>query len=398
MVAIERHGSRSASAIFQALLLLGVYGFALSLLVGRGTYKPSLYVCALGVIGVLAARRFRMRLERPVWAMLGFGLVFLVQGWAVADRPIAGDFHWALGWAMVAATAVNLLPARMGLWTDHRAAVSALLILFVAAQAVAYRFEIKEAGLFSNIHYMALYSVITLPLLFYLAVEAESALRWVFILALAGDFLLLMKTHSRPGYLALLASTLVTVPFLGPRIRVWVLAVIIIIPAALYFSGLFGFAARIDDLIEHFSEEERPKIWRETWGLLMKGDGLERWLGHGLGQFYEDYLVIPKEHWWKDYYASPHNYILELLYSHGWLGLVLFLLAYGLFYAHLANSISASHDKARKRLGVALISVATAQLAIGFLTLPFFSRHNIYPLSLIIGFGLRYISEARRHD
>jgi O-antigen ligase len=400
MIVIERQSRRSAGAVFEGLLLLGVYGFALSLLLGRGTYKPSLYVCAAGMAGLCACRRFRVRLDGPVLAMLGFGMVFLVQGWMTAAGPIEGDFHWALLWSMLAAAGVVWLPGRVAAGLSHRTVIAALLVLFVAAQIVAYRFLPAgsiRAGLFSNIHYLALFSVITLPILYFLVMRDRSALRWLFLLVLAGDFWLLMRTHSRPGYLALLAAALVTVPFLSLRVRLGAVAVILLVPAALYCSGLFGFAARIDDLVANFAQEERPVIWRETWVLLKESSWMEWWFGHGLGQFFGDYQGISSFHYKEDY-ASPHNYFLELLYSHGIAGLVLFVVAWGLFYGKLAAAISASREKGQREYGILLLGITTAQLVLGFLTIPFFSRHNLYPLSLILGAGLRYITDLRRHD
>jgi O-antigen ligase len=400
MVAIARHVPRSAGAVLQALLLLGVYGFAVSLLFGRGTYEPSLVVCAVAVFGFLALRRDMVRFDRPVLAMLGFGTVFLVQGWVAADRPIAGDFHWALLWSMLAAVGVTLLPGRPAPGLPHRTAAAVLLVLFVIAQVIACRSQPADsirAGLFSNIHYLALYSVVTLPILFFLALRAGSAMRWIFLLALAGDFWLLMRTHSRPGYLALLAAAAVTVPFLPLRFRLAASAVILLVPAALYFSGLFDFAARIDDLVTHFAQEERPVIWGETWRLLKDGSWSEWWFGHGLGQFFGDYQSVSSFHYKEDY-SSPHNYFLELLYSHGIIGLILFVVAWGLFCIRLAAAISASREKGQREFGMLLLSVTTAQLVLGFLTLPFFSRHNLYPLSLVLGVGLRYITGTRRHD
>jgi hypothetical protein len=400
MPAFERLSPQSALPASQYCLLAGVYGLALSLLLSLGTYKEALYLCALGTAGCLILGVPRARLDRPVWVMLGFGAVFLVQGWLMAARPIAGRFHLVLAWSMVAAMAVALLPDRIGRGLSHHTLLGGLLVAFVAVQTVAFEVVTKKywAGLFSNIHYMAFYSVTTMPMLACLAVQAKSRFRWVFALALLGDFLLLMKTHSRPGYLALLAAALATVPFMAPRIRLAVLAGIVLVPALLYFSGLFGFAARWDDLITHFGEEERPAIWRETWGLLQKDSGLQWWLGHGFGQFYEDYLVIPVNHWWKDYYASPHNYVLELLYSHGWVGLILFVAAFVLFFRALASAVSGDTDGIRRQMGITLASIATAQFVIGFLTLPFFARHNLYPFSLVLGASLRYISIVRRHD
>jgi O-antigen ligase len=399
MALIERRKPELSGGLPGNLLCLSVYGFALSLLLGRGTYKPSLYLCAFAVAGILVRNRDRLRLQRSVQILLGLGLVFLLQGIAMADRPIPGGFHWALAWSALAATAVTLLPDRINARyrLDHGSVSAALLLIFVAAQAVAYSVKFNKAGLFSNIHYLALYSVITLPVLYFFTLRTQKALRWIFILALAGDFWLLMKTQSRPGFLALLAGALATVPFLPARHRLIALGATLLIPAALYFTGIFGFAARINDLATNFVREERLTIWRETLGMLSDNSVSEWWFGHGLGQYYWDYQAISSFHRIEDY-SSPHNFFLDLLYSHGITGLALFMLAYGLFFGKLAAATLASHQPSRRLVGILLISITTADLVHGFLTIPFFSRHNLYPLSLILGAGFRYFRNNPRND
>jgi O-antigen ligase len=358
-------------------------------------------LCAFAMTGVLALRRGPVRLEKPLLAMLGFSAIFLAQGLIAAYGAIPGDFHAALAWSMVAAVAVTLLPDRFGgRWhLTHGSAVSALALIFVAVQAVAYLFQFRKAWLFSNIHYLALYSVITLPILYYLALNARAARRGVFVLALAGDFWLLLKTQSRPGFLALLAGALVVIPFLSARSRYVALGAVLLIPGILYATDGFGFATRIDDLMIHFFQEERLAIWRETLAIQAKSSWVEWWFGHGLGQFFRDYQAISSFHQERhEDYFSPHNYFLDLLYSHGIVGLILFLIAYGLFYGKLAAMVLSSRDSSLRALGILLISVTTADLVHTFLTLPFFSRHNLYPLSLIVGAGLRYFRNDRRRD
>ncbi|MFM2007745.1 MAG: hypothetical protein RLZZ09_3400, partial [Pseudomonadota bacterium] len=56
------------------LLLLGIYGFALSLLINRGTWEISLAVAAVGVVLALSQRNLRARLGRPQVWLLGIGL------------------------------------------------------------------------------------------------------------------------------------------------------------------------------------------------------------------------------------------------------------------------------------------------------------------------------------
>lgn len=317
----------------------------------------------------------------------------------MADGPILGDFDRALIGGITMLIAISLLPEKIG-QPSHRVITIMLLLAFVIAHSIAYWTHPREqwAGLFSNIHYLALYSVITLPVFFYFLFVKQSIYRWISGIGLTADVLLMLESHSRPGYLACLASALVIVPMLAPRFRMGVICAVIIVPIILYVTNPFHFSDRINDLIIHFSQEERPSIWRETWNLMMKSSWSEWWFGHGLGQFYEDYQVIPEEHEWKSYYASPHNYFLELLYSHGWTGLFLFVISHGMLFFYLFTSISHSSNTVERQFGLMLLSSITAHIVMGFFTFPFFSRHNIYPFSLVLGASARYIAKVDRYD
>jgi hypothetical protein len=397
MVVVDKRVARAGMAIFQGLLVLGVYGFALSLLLDVGLYRLSLYLCSAAILGLALSSSPPLRVGRPTLALLGVGLIFLVQGWAMADGPIGGHFDHALAWSMVAVLAIVLLPPRASRQFNHESALAWLLLAFVAAQVEQSLLHPRlHYGLFHNIHHLALYSAMTLPVLYYLARDAKGAMRWWLVAALAGDLFLLLKTQSRPGYLALLAAALVVVPFLSSRIRWLTLAGTVAIPSALYFSGLFGFAARINDLVVNFAKEERPLIWKETLAIQMRSSWREWWFGHGLGQFYENYRAAPSYNY-EDHFSSPHNYLLDLLYSHGLTGLALLIVAYVLLYRNIIASLSASRDAEYRRLGILIVSIVTAQLVMGFLTVPFFSRHNLYPLALILGASMKYISDNRRH-
>lgn len=384
---------------FPALLLLSIYGFALSLLLGRGTYQPSLYLCALATAGMLVFRRDEIRPERPTLVFLGLGSILLAQGLAMAGDRLTGGFHIALSWTMLVVFAIQLLPERFRECRppSHAAVAAVCLLVFVLAQVAAYPLKLNKAGLFSNLHYLALFSVITLPLLFYFALAVQGARRGLYALALVGDFWLLMKTQSRPGFVALLAGALATLPFLSRPYRWAALLAIVLLPTLLYVTGVFGFAARVDDLAANFLAEERVAIWRETWAMQTRSSALEWWLGHGFGGYFWDYQSVSSFHGVEEF-TFPHNYFLELLYSHGIAGLAIVSIAYGLFFGKLASATSSCHDTTQKLVGVVLIGMASADLVLGFLTLPLFSRHNLYPFSLILGASLYYLRNNAPHE
>jgi O-antigen ligase len=376
---------------FPGLLLVSVYGFALAQLLGRGIYRQFLYLCAFALLGLLVSRRGALRLERPMLLLLALGAVLLAQGWVLAEQPMKGGFHAALACTLLVVGAIQYLPAppRLGL-------VAAGLAFAVLAHSAGYLLKLNEAGLYANLHYLALFSVLTLPVLSYCAIRLQGWRRWLCALAVFGDFWLLLKTQSRPGYLALLAGALVTVPFLSRRYRMAAFGGILLLPSLLYLTGAFGFAARINDLVAHFFEEERMFIWRESWRMQQDSTLLQWGLGHGFGAYYWDYQRYSSFHLVEEF-TFPHNYFLELLYSHGLVGLVLVTLAYGLFFATLASAIRRAAPQ-RKLAGITLFSAASAGLALGFLTLPVFSRHNLYPFSLILGASLVYLRETDTHE
>lgn len=419
---------------FPALLLVSVYGFTASLLFWRGTYKPALYLAAFAVAGLMVKFRMRLHPGRPFWVLFGLTLILFAQGCVMAGEKLTGNFHVFLLWFVLMVFAVTLFPERFGGRHEfsHRSLFAALLVVSVPIHILAYVLSAKTAeaaliaeltriiqshhidqsvhstgiaqmteiaraavlantaGLFGNIHLLALYSVITLPILFYLFLRDKTVIRWVFVLALAGDFWLLLKTQSRPGFLALLAGSVATIPLLSVRRRLIALGATALVPALLYGTGVFGFTARINELIDHFAQEERLSIWRETWALLRMNTAVDWVFGHGFGQFLFDYKPYSSFHTNVDY-SFPHNFILELLYSHGVVGLTLMAIACLGLYAMLFKSLSNTLDKSRRQIGILLISIITAHFVHTFLTLPVFSRPTLYPLSLILGMALRFL-------
>lgn len=388
------------------LLLFGVYGFALSLLIGRGTYEPALLILGLAVPLALVGRGSPYRLPRPIPPMLALGGLFLLQGVGVAARPIAGDFHLALAGAMIAATAVCMVPVVPASRFDHARAIVILLLVFVVANGIAYELRVHKlirtknpeaVAMFSNMHYLALYAVTTLPVLAYLTLDRRGVWRWLVLVLLAGDFWLLLVSRSRPGYLALIAAAIVTLPFLSGRLRPWVLAAVTGIPVLLYLFDVSGFANRVDDFWLNLAREERAAVWRETWQL-QRGSSVSQWLfGHGLGQFFWDYQTVSSFHDSHRDHSSPHNYLTEVLYSHGVFGLLIFVAAYGELFRRLALATRRSQSDATRRVGIVLLSVTTAELAMGFFTIPFFSRHNLHPFSLVLGADLLGLLWMERH-
>lgn len=393
----ERNFSGLGAGFFYHLLAASIYGFGISLLLDFGTHKIFLYCSAAAVFGLTFLFRGGLRSDRPMAVLLFLVVLLTVQGYLMEPSGRT-DFRFLehLLLPVAAVAGVVLLPEQLGnrARLTHKAMLAGLAVVYVIAQWIGFEVYPEKFGLFSNLHFLALYCVLTLPILFYFSVVHGGGLRWLFILAAIGDALLLLKTQSRPGFLALMAGSFAMLPFLPARYRWTAFAAILIVPGVLYISGIYGFDARVDDLFGNLLKEERVAIWTET-AEMQRASSPRQWVfGHGFGQFYQDYQGYSSFHPVVDF-SFPHNFLLELLYSHGLVGLILIISAYGLFFAGLVVHTLNARDSVRKQAGILLVVVTTVHLVHAFLTLPFFSRSTLYPLSLLLGAGFRFFKSNR---
>ena len=380
-------------------LLIGLYGFLMSLLIGRGFKGLSLMICAISALGIIIFNRKWAGLGMQVWLLLASGVLFIVISALSTENTLAFDIYDVIMWSMVAAIAVVLAPARISYNISHESVLTMLMAVFVIFHMCMNMWgpepgDYGYTGAFSSLHYMAQYAVIVFFLMALLAVINHNFARWVMIFALVADLILLMQTKSRPGYLALIAGISVLIMQISSRYRAMAVSSLVAMLSLIYASGLFGFSSRIDELVYRFGEEERWTIWRECLLLLQSSSLLELFLGHGLGQFFLDYQRVSSFHPQRDF-VSPHNFFLELFYSHGLVGLILVTMLYCLWYRSMLSVVASSRSAPQHAVGVFMIGMMTAHFIFGFFTLPFFSIHNLYPLSLILGASLRYLDVNR---
>lgn len=384
------------TSFLAGLLSASIYGFGISLLLGFGIHKIFLYLCAAVVICLALLSRSGFPIDRPMAALLSLVVLLTGQGYLMASANET-DFRFLehLSWPVAAVAGVVMLPERFGSrWQlTHKPIIAVLAAFYVVAQWIGFAIFPDKFGLFANPHFLALYCLLTLPILFYFSIANGGGQRWLFILALLGDALLLLKTQSRPGFLALLAGSLAIVPFVAVRYRWMTFSAVLIIPGLLYASGIYGFDDRMDDFFGDLRKEERVAIWTET-AEMQSASSVREWIfGHGFGQFYRDYQGVSSFHSVVDF-SFPHNFLLELLYSHGLIGLIVVIAGYGLFFAKLWVHTATANNDTRRQIGVLLIVVTTVHFAHAFLTLPFFSRSTLYPLSLIVGGGFRFFKAS----
>tara|TARA_B100000941_G_scaffold286071_1_gene259060 strand:- start:726 stop:1172 length:447 start_codon:yes stop_codon:yes gene_type:complete len=129
--------------------------------------------------------------------------------------------------------------------------------------------------------------------------------------------------------------------------------------------------------------DERLVLWGDSWKMQVESS-LQNWIfGHGFGGFRENF---------SEYssfsnaiqFVFPHNFLLEVLYNNGLLGVLSFLAAFTGIIIKLHKNYRISKDI----LNILAIMLVVSLFLFGFLTLPLLSKYNTYSLSFVIGFSL----------
>ena len=404
----KRLPNLSLQCLSPVILLLGVYGFGISLALELGGYRSFLHASLLLFAWMLLQGRGTLPWSEPLWWLLGLGGLFLLQGLAMAVGPIEGGHHEVLGWSLFAAILITLVPGRIGSRGDHRSLLALTTVVFVMAQVGAYFWRSNPyldgrfLGVFSNPHYLALYALLALGFLVYLIDFYRGWLGWLLGAVLVVDVVLLILSRSLPAWLGLVAGILVLLPFFRRRMAAKILTLSLLLLVGVQLAGWVELSTGMKTAITYLANDERWVLWREFWILQNESTGWQWLLGHGFGQFLNDYMPVSSFHAQRvePYvdFASPHNYFLELLYSHGFIGVLLLCLGYGLWLIGLTRGINVSRTVDHRRQGMLLLSLVTAQLVLGFFTMPFFARHNLFPVSVLLGISLRYIIAREKHD
>lgn len=383
------------------IIEVGVLALLMSLLFARGTFHQALDILAVGV--VLKA----IGAERPLaitatlrWVLGGVSVIWI---WGVLINH--GQF-WQAGngliWLGLILVGVFQLPSRLFskvAWGDLR---DPLLVAFVVGNGLAdffYQGPILQGrghpGLFSNIHYLSEYAVLTTPALVLATLKGRGLRRYLYLAALTGDLFLLLASKSRPGFLAAVASALVLIPLVAPAARLWIMGGLSLILGTLYVGNIGHFSERVDDFLTNFRWDERAEIWFQVLNMLSDNSQAQWLFGHGLGQFLMDFHSRGVEQQFR-VFLSPHNFVFEILYSHGILGLLVISGSVLMLLGSLVRALGKCTDARLRLEGYVLVSTLTASLVHGVFTIPFFSRDFLLPFGMVISLVLLYIERGRK--
>jgi O-antigen ligase len=262
--------------------------------------------------------------------------------------------------------------------------VLVIIFTYVASQIISLWLFNRPYGTAKNPHYLALFSSASIIVALYCFLKASTIKLKSFIggciLLLGG---LLIHSLSRPAWIGLILAGLLITFFLTRKQQLYTVSTIVLILLVLMVTNVGSFADRSNDLIENVRTEERVTIWQDTWRMQTDSTVSQWVVGHGLRSFEESFKSYSAYHKKGIDFNSPHNYVLELLFISGVLGLSLALILFWLLYKGLIKALKLKDED--EGIYVMLIAILTSSIILTSITLPFFSSNSMNIIAVVVG-------------
>lgn len=257
-----------------------------------------------------------------------------------------------------------------------------ILLLAVGWQFGAYLVFNKPQGTFSNIHQLASFCILAIPILFYFFGVTSKWYRYLFVGIAIMAFDLVLLTSSRPAFVAIITSALLGSLFLVKGRYKWICAAAVaLVVTAVYLSNYAGMASQLKWLIAGLPREERLYMWSKAWEKIMENDLLHWIFGNGIGHFPvplpPNVPIIQA--------VSPHNFFFDLLYLNGIIGFILVVGGLALLIARVIGVAGKARSKNKRLLAICLMVNFTSWLILCGLNFPLYSKYSIFPLAFILG-------------
>lgn len=260
--------------------------------------------------------------------------------------------------------------------------VMTMAVVYIAIQLISVYILKAPYGTLKNPHYLAQYSMLLIPIFFFYLHHANIKSKLTFAVLIACVVGLLLHTNSRPAWLSLILIIFV-MSFYYKHKLIALLGVAVIL-LALWVLDIGNFSDQLTTLFRHITTEERVYIWRDIWQLQLQSTTKEWLFGHGIGRYQSTYanygalhLAVPQT------INSPHNFILEIMYTTGLIGLIGLVMFYFELYRKLFLELAATQQF--KNLILLLIALVTMNLFFVAITVPFFSSYHLLITALVYG-------------
>ena len=271
-----------------------------------------------------------------------------------------------------------------------------IVLLSVCWQFGAFYFFKMPSGTFSNIHYLASFAVLTIPLIVYGMLYFPGWYKILIIVILIMDIDLLLRTGSRPAIIGITVGLLFILLFLTRGRFKWIgLALIVFGCVALYVSDYSNVGSRFEELIVNLAKEQRIQFWGQAWNKLAENTALEWLFGHGIQRFPVSYILDASSP--VESYIFPHNHLLEILYLNGIVGALLVFGGLAFVFGSVIKAAMQNSERQKRILINCTLVVFWGWFIHSGLTFPFYSKYSILPMALILGTML-VISVKAVHD
>jgi len=267
----------------------------------------------------------------------------------------------------------------------------ALIFIYVVVQAIALWWFNKPYGTAKNPHYLAMYSAIALIAAMYCFFKVTLKMKLLIGFSIILLSMFLLHSSSRPAWIGLITSSLLTLMFLKRQEKLFFGLSIVVILIGLTITNAGNFANRFDELLFNLNTEERVVIWQDTWKMQTQSSTNSWLFGHGLDAFEESFKPYSRNHLQKIDFNSPHNFILELLFISGVMGLLLAVQLLWQIYKNLIIGINRQNQY--QNIYLVLMLVITSNLILVSITLPFFTSYNLNIIAIVAG-GILFMREV----
>jgi O-antigen ligase len=287
--------------------------------------------------------------------------------------------------------------------------------------------------------FISIFAAAAFMLAVYFLIKSSWQLKIISLAILVSLSLFILYVSWRPLWLGLIIGLGFSIYFCYKQKRRYIIGGIILLQIMLLITNFANFRDRMAALVTHSSSDERAVIWQDAWKMQLTSPD-EKWLiGHGLMSFYEDFKsysrfnlqpasihtpeATPPRLWvysqtLNDYlidfriysgyikpkkidpaiakpvsFRSPHNLLLDILYTSGLLGLI-FIGGFYFFITRLLVKLSRINNQSCL-LACLTLSALICNTIVNGLNFPFFLPYNLIPLAFICGTTL-YIYESSK--
>ena len=388
-----------------------LFGLAATLLFDQNRYKALNYFIELTTLTLLISCYFD-KANRAIQKQVAFGASIITL--LLFNQLLSQEMAWPkseikdIVFMFCTVAAVALLPAPMNNKESLFCGYITLLLMLIATGTYLYYiyFMARPYGIFYNPHFLALSLIVLANFAMLFILKYTGTKRYIGAIILVASIFTLTLILSRIAWVAIGVSFLTWTSLYFQHHKATKIIALATILLGLFATTQVSYYS--SDSINALSTEkcsqilklwkdERVILWADT--MTMQGDSdLKGWLvGHGLGAFESEFIHYSSygedgKSLAKVDFVFPHNFILEVLYNSGIIG----LLALG---TPLIYIVSRTFKNTRNKNFNAIFAVAllAGVFIHTFFTLPLFTRFPSTLLGLITGYCLWLNRDMEQH-